>query len=65
MGTHPNEITYLGAEVEIVLGDEKESHIINKTSGIYIPKGLKHILIYKKVDKPHFLIGISMRGEYL
>ena len=65
MGTFPDDITYLGAEVEIILGDERESHIINKTSGVYIPKGLKHILIYRRVDRPHFLVGFSMRGEYL
>ena len=64
MGTDPNDIECLGAEVEIIMGDERESHIINKMSGVYIPQGLKHILIYKKVDKPHFLVGFSMRGEY-
>ena len=46
------------------MGDEKESHIIKKTSGIYIPKDLKHIFIYKNVDKPHFLVGFSSSGEY-
>ena len=64
MGTDPFDIQYLGAEVEIILGDEKESHIIDKTSGVYIPQGLKHLLVYRKVDKPHFLVGFSMRGEY-
>jgi hypothetical protein len=64
MGTDPYSIEYLGAEVEIRMGDEKESHIINKTSGIYIPHGLVHNFIYKRVDKPHFLVGISMSGEY-
>jgi hypothetical protein len=64
MGTDPHDIQHLGAEIEIKLGDEEESHVINKTSGIYIPRGLKHIFIYKKVDEPHFLVGISMSGEY-
>ncbi|UCD45766.1 MAG: hypothetical protein JSV27_04580 [Candidatus Bathyarchaeota archaeon] len=64
MGTDPHDIERLGAEVEILIGDEKESHVINKTSGVYIPRGVKHILIYRKVDRPHFLVGFSMSGEY-
>jgi hypothetical protein len=64
MGTNPHDITHLGAEIEIKLGEEEEIHVINKTSGVYIPHGLKHNFIYKKVDEPHFLVGFSMSGEY-
>ena len=66
MGTDPHNIQYLGAEVEVFLGDEKEreSYLITKTSGIYIPAGLEHNWVYHKVDKPHFLVGFSMGGEY-
>jgi hypothetical protein len=64
MGTDPYDIQYLGAEVEIILGEEMESHLITKTSGVFIPQGLKHNLVYRKVEKPHFLVGFSMRGEY-
>ena len=62
--THPHDITHLGAEIEIKLGEEEEIHVINKTSGVYLPHGLKHNFIYKKVDEPHFLVGFSMSGEY-
>jgi hypothetical protein len=64
MGTDPHNIEYLGAEIEIIMGDEQETHIINKTSGVYFPPGLKHLLVYRKVDKPHFLVGFSNSGEY-
>ena len=64
MGTNPHDITHLGAEIEIKLGEEEEIHVINVTSGVYIPHGLKHNFIYKKVDEPHFLVGFSMSGEY-
>ncbi|MFA5309010.1 MAG: hypothetical protein WC370_05920 [Dehalococcoidales bacterium] len=48
--THPYD---LGAEVELWLGDEK--HIIDKTSLVFIPAGLKHCpLVFLKVDKPVF-----------
>jgi hypothetical protein len=64
MGTNPHDIPYLGAEVEIIMGEERESHVISKTCGVYFPAGVPHILIYRKVDSPHFLIGISDSGEY-
>jgi len=64
MGTDPYNIPNLGAEVEIILGEERESHIITKTSAVYIPEGLRHLLIYRSVDKPHFLVGFSLSGKY-
>jgi hypothetical protein len=64
MGTDPHDITCLGAEVEIILGEDNESHIITRTAGIYIPRGLLHNFVYKRVDAPHFLVGISTSGEY-
>ena len=64
MGTDPHDITKLGAEVEIILGDEDESHIITRTAGVYIPHGLRHNFVYRRVDSPHFLVGFSTSGEY-
>ena len=47
---HPHE---LGAEVELWLGDER--HIINKTSLVFIPAGLRHApLVFLQVDRPVF-----------
>ena len=53
IGTDINNPYDLGAEVELWLGDEK--HIINKTSLVFIPAGLKHCpLTFLKVDRPVF-----------
>ena len=57
-GTDLNNPYDLGAEVELWLGDEQ--HIINKTSLVFIPAGLKHApLIFRRVDQPifHFTTG--------
>lgn len=52
-GTDIKDPYDLGAEVELWLGDEK--HIINKTSLVFIPAGLKHApLIFLRVDRPVF-----------
>jgi hypothetical protein len=60
IGTNHDDPYDLGAEVELWLGDEK--HIINRTSLVFIPAGLKHCpLTFLKVDRPvfHFTSGPS------
>jgi len=45
------------AEIELYLGKEKEKHIIENTSLVYVPKGLPHgPIVIKRVGKP-FLWG--------
>ena len=59
-GSDPVNPHDLGAEVELWLGDEK--HIINKTSLVFIPAGLKHApLVFVEVTKPvfHYTTGPS------
>ena len=52
-GTNHDDPYDLGAEVELWLGDEK--HIINRTSLVFIPAGLKHCpLVFLRVDRPVF-----------
>jgi hypothetical protein len=51
-GTDLDNPYALGAEAELWLGDEK--HIINKTSLVFIPAGLKHALYFLRVDRPVF-----------
>jgi hypothetical protein len=52
LGANPKNPEYLGGEIEFVVGDEKLT--INKTSALFIPKGVKHgPLTWKKVAQPH------------
>lgn len=52
-GSDPVDPHDLGAEVELWLGDEQ--HIINKTSLVFIPAGLKHApLVFLEVKRPVF-----------
>ena len=52
IGSDPDNPEYLGAEIEFVVGGEKI--VIDKTSALFIPKGVKHgPLTWKKVEKPH------------
>lgn len=52
IGTDLDNPYELGAEAELWLRDEK--HIINKTSLVFIPAGLKHALYFLRVDRPVF-----------
>jgi hypothetical protein len=47
------------------LGEEREKHIINSTSIVYIPKGLVHAPIaIKKVNKPIQWMHILFKSKY-
>ena len=52
IGADPDNPEHLGAEIEFVVGSEKI--VIDKTSALFIPRGVEHgPLTWKKVDKPH------------
>lgn len=55
LGTDPDNPEELGSEVEFVVGGEKL--VIDKTSALFVPKGLEHgPLTWKRVDRPHILM---------
>jgi hypothetical protein len=59
IGTDPNNPEDLGGEIEI--GMDGESVTINRTSAIYIPKGMKHgPLVWKKFGHPHLELTIMI-----
>jgi hypothetical protein len=65
LGGNPMDYYDFGAEVYILLGEEKEKHIINSTSFIYIPPGLLHCpLVFTRVDKPIVFSDILLAPEY-
>jgi len=61
-GTDNSDILYLGAEVSVELGEEREEHTFNEPSVVLIPKGTPHGPVnIKKVDRPiaHYSIGLA------
>jgi hypothetical protein len=68
MSTNPDDMLDFGAEVELTLGagEDKEIHIIDTTSIVYIPKGLAHLpMVYKKLDKPVLFGHLLMAPDYV
>jgi hypothetical protein len=61
----PHTHQYLDAEIEIHLGEEREKHIIDSTSIVYIPAGLLHAPIaIKKVNKPFQWMHVLFTPKY-
>ncbi|OGO31956.1 MAG: hypothetical protein A2Z29_06145 [Chloroflexi bacterium RBG_16_56_11] len=57
LGGDPANPEELGAEIEFVVGGEKLT--IDKTSALFVPKGVSHgPLTWKKVKKPHIQMVI-------
>jgi quercetin dioxygenase-like cupin family protein len=64
-GGDPKNYYDFDAEIEIYFGEEKEKHIVNSTSIVYMPKGLKHAPIaITKVNKPFQWMHILFTPKY-
>ncbi|MBN2401517.1 MAG: hypothetical protein JXN64_03880 [Spirochaetes bacterium] len=62
-GIDNTNIKYLGAEISIELGEEREVHVFDKPSVLVIPKGLPHgPVTVKKLEKPivHYHFGLAL-----
>jgi hypothetical protein len=61
-GTDSTNIKYLGAEISVELGEEREEHVFTDPSVIIIPKGTLHGPVnIRSMEKPivHYSIGIA------
>ena len=59
IGSDPEDVTDLGAEIEVTLGGEK--HLINTAAVVSIPPNVEHCpIIFKKVNKPLVFLEISL-----
>ena len=65
IGGNSNNFFEFGAEIEFYIGEEAERYEINKTTLIYIPRGLVHgPLEFKKVHKPIMFNNIVLSDKY-
>jgi hypothetical protein len=64
-GVDPDNIDYLGAEIEFDLGKEHERHLINKPSVVVCPAGMPHLpQVTRWVDRPFAFFAINLSGEH-
>ncbi len=65
VGLDPDDINYLGAELELGMGPDYERHIFNKPTVAVCPKGFPHLpLITRWVDKPYGFFVICLSGDH-
>ncbi len=65
VGLDPDNINYLGAELELGMGKDYERHIFNTPTVAICPKGFPHLpLITRWVDKPYGFFVICLSGEH-
>ncbi len=59
MGTDPDNREELGGEIEFMVDGQPLT--IDKTSAVFVPKGIKHgPLTWKRFDKPHIEMTIML-----
>lgn len=65
LGLNPQDINYLGAELEIGLGEEDERHVISKPTAVIAPKNVVHCpIITRWVDKPYAHFHLYLGAKY-
>jgi hypothetical protein len=64
-GSDMDDIGELGAEIEICLGEEMETHMITTSTAVAIPKGMPHFpAAVNFLNKRFFFYEISIAPEY-
>jgi len=64
-GSDMDDIGDLGAEVELCLGDDLDTHMITTTTAVAIPKGVTHFPATVNIlNRPFFYYEISITPEY-
>ena len=65
IGGNPMNLSYLGAEIDLSLGEEQEKHTITEPSIVYVPKGMHHCpLNYRVVHQPFMCLDIFISPKY-
>jgi hypothetical protein len=65
VGLNPANPGYLGAEIEIGMGEEIEKFIFDQPTVVVVPGGLVHCpLTTRRVDKPYGFSAICLNGEH-
>lgn len=65
LGLDPDDLNYLGAELEMAMGKARERHVFNTPTIVVCPEGFPHLpLTTRWVDKPYAFIVACLSGEH-
>ncbi len=64
-GHDTDNLSYLGAEITIDIGEEHEQHTFDKPTVISIPRGLPHFpVVCNKVERPYTVMQVGLGLKY-
>ena len=64
-GHNTDDMSYLGAEITVSIGEEKEQHTFDVPTAIAIPRGTPHMpIVCNKVDQPYRMMQIGLSPKY-
>jgi len=65
LGTDMNDLSELGAEVEICLGEEMNTHMITTSTAVAVPKGMPHFpATITRMDRRIIFMEVSLAPIY-
>jgi hypothetical protein len=65
LGTDMNDLSELGAEVEVCLGEEMNTHMITTSTAVAVPKGMPHFPArITKMDRRIIYMEVSLAPAY-
>ncbi len=65
VGLNPQIPDYLGAEIEISLGEENEKHVFNAPTVVCVPRNMLYgPIVARKVEKPFANYTVGLSGQY-
>ena len=64
-GHNTDDLSYLGAELTIEIGEEHEKHTFDVPTVVSIPKGLPHFpIVCSRVDRPYSVMQIGLGNKF-
>ncbi len=64
-GLDPSDIDYLGAQIEIEMGEEHERYILEKPTVVICPAGVAHTpIVTRWADRPFAFYTLTLSGDH-
>ena len=64
-GNKTDDLSYLGAEITIEIGEEHEKHTFDVPTVVSLPKGTPHFpIVCNRVDKPYRVMQVGLSTKY-
>ncbi len=64
-GHNADDLSYLGAEITIELGKEREKHTFDVPTAVSIPRGTPHYpVVCNRVEKPYRVMKVGLGARY-